>query len=66
MATATFTSKYFTPVLAERELERVQTEEAQDALRDDNLTVKVLPNVSEVKATVSRHLYVSSAELMRV
>lgn len=54
MATANFTSKYFSPILIERELMKVREEETKDSgLRDENMAVKVLPAVGEVRATVS-------------
>ena len=53
MSIEAFTSKAFSPLLIELELARVHTEEAKGTLQDEEMSVKILPNVNEVKAVVS-------------
>lgn len=53
MAVAGYTAKYFSPLLIEREMARVQEAEQRDTLRDENMAIKLLHSVNEVKATVS-------------
>lgn len=53
MSIETFTSRAFSPLLIDLELARVRTEEAKGILQDEEMSVKVLPNVNEVKAVVS-------------
>jgi len=50
-AVSTFTARYFSPILIENELESVQKEMSAGLSNDENMVVKVLPSVSEVKAT---------------
>ena len=54
MAVAGYTAKYFSPLLIEREMARVQEAEQKDTLRDENMAIKLLHSVNEVKATVRR------------
>lgn len=53
MSIEAFTSRAFSPLLIEAELARVHGEEARGTLQDDEMSVKVLPIVNEVKAVVS-------------
>lgn len=53
MSIEAFTSRAFSPLLVEHELARVHAEEAKGTLQDDEMSIKVLSNVNEVKATVS-------------
>lgn len=55
MSIETFTSKAFSPLLIDLELSRVHSEEAKGTLQDEEMSVKILPNVNEVKAVVSRN-----------
>lgn len=53
MAIANYTSRYFSPVLISAELGMVSSEQGKESLNDENLTIKILSGVNEVKATVS-------------
>jgi hypothetical protein len=60
-AVETFTSRAFSPLLIQTELARVQSAEAKESLQDDDMSVKILPNVNEVKAIVSQSSLVKRA-----
>lgn len=59
LAIESFTSKTFSPILIQKELEVVSAKKDGHNLNDEEMTVKVLANVNEVKATVRQsHLMV--------
>lgn len=53
MSIETFTSRAFSPLLVDYELAKVHAEEAKGTLQDEEMSIKVLPNVNEVKAIVN-------------
>lgn len=59
-AIANYVSRNFSPILVAAELDMVRVEQAKDTLNDDNLTIKILAGVNEVKATASTPLSVYS------
>jgi hypothetical protein len=61
MAISTVISKFFSPTLIQAELSLVRDEQGKGNLTDDNLTIKVLSNVSEVKAIVSYAIKANNA-----